>query len=756
MLFPSQKNAVPRKLSIISSVLGHQPPEIHSPPLERLQRFLEHVEQPDHRFQRVTFQRLPFLEFDMAALGTQLNQLGHHLFVCLHITRFLATLDHTVQRRLRDIDTPPLDQGLHVSIQEGQQQGSNVAAVHVGVGHQDDLAVAPLGNIVELGTRRNPDRLEDVRDFLVLQNLGLAGFLHVEDLAAKRQDGLDIRITPGVGRSAGRVTFDQVQLRFLERPATTVSQLFGQSAGGQGPLATNHLAGLAGGFPGLRGPHALSGNQLRHFRIGFEKLRQPIVYDRGDNPLDLAVSQLGFGLPLELGIRNPDRDHRRQPLAKIITGRSRVLEEILLATVLVDRTRQRTPKTAQVRSPFDVVDVVGKRANRLGEIHVVLDGHIDLDIILLSLDRNHVAKQDLFGSVQVFDKLDQPLLIAEFLGPLGSFIRDQDPDSGIEKRHLLQSSRQRVEAEPGLRKDLRVGVKLDVGAGFRGFAKLLQWSRHLATLEVHRPELFVASNFHLEPFRKCVDRCQANTVQPTCSGLVTTLAIEFPPRVNLGEHHFKRRTILVFFQGPNRNSAAVILDTDTAIIVQNDGDGGRMTIDRFVDTVVDHLEDQVMQPARGGVADIHRRTHPDAFNTLQRSNLIRCVFGATRACVVHRVAHCVNSPQLMATAGRFSQASLQPKFQPVDLQAGCLFECLKQTRFVKRIEFVHQRRTGHLYFQRSVLHRHNPCFGRDSFTGNFLPGPAELLGCTASGQALQGNQFREGVAQSLRSTGCPH
>ena len=580
--------------------------------------------------------------------------------------------------------------------------------------------------------------------------------MHVEDLATKRQDGLDIRISPGVGRSAGRVTFDQVQLRLLQRSAATISQLLGQSACGQGALAANHLAGLAGGLPGLCGPHALPGNQLRHLRVGFEKLGQPVVYDGGDNPLDLAVSQLGFGLPLELGVRDPDRNHRRQPLAKIVPGGSRVLEEILLATVLVNRTRQRAPKTAQVRSPFNVVDVVGKRADRLGEIHVVLDRHIDLDIILLSLDRNHVAKQDLFGSVQVFDKLDQPLLVAEFLGPLGSFIRNQDPDSGIEERHLLQSSRQRIETEPGLRKDLRVGVELDMRTGFRGFAKLLQWSGHLATLEVHRPELFVASNFHLEPFRKCVDRCQADTVQPTCSCLVTTLAIEFSSRVNLGEHDFKCRATLVFFEDSNRNSAAIILNADTAVIMQNDGDGGRMAVYRFVDAVVDHLEDQVMQSARGGVADIHRRTHPDAFNTLQRPNLIRCVFGTTRVCVVHRVAHCVNSPQLMATAGRFSQASLQPKFQSVDFQAGCLFECLKQTRFVKRIEFVHQRRTGHLYLQRSVLHRHNPCFGRYSFTSSVLPGPAELLGRTASSQALQGNQLREGIAQSLRSTGCPH
>ena len=58
----------------------------------------------------------------------------------------LALLDG-VERRLRDEDVAALDQLLHVAEEERQQQGADVASVHVGVGHQNDFAVAQLRGI---------------------------------------------------------------------------------------------------------------------------------------------------------------------------------------------------------------------------------------------------------------------------------------------------------------------------------------------------------------------------------------------------------------------------------------------------------------------------------------------------------------------------------------------------------------------------------------------------------------------------------
>jgi len=50
----------------------------------------------------------------------------------------LAALD-AIQRRLRDVDVFAPNQLRHVAEEKSEQQSANVAAVHVRVGHQDNL-----------------------------------------------------------------------------------------------------------------------------------------------------------------------------------------------------------------------------------------------------------------------------------------------------------------------------------------------------------------------------------------------------------------------------------------------------------------------------------------------------------------------------------------------------------------------------------------------------------------------------------------
>src|SRR5207245_7188548 len=45
------------------------------------------------------------------------------------------------ERRLRDVEVARLDDRYHVAEKEGQEQRADVRAVHVGVGHEDDLVV---------------------------------------------------------------------------------------------------------------------------------------------------------------------------------------------------------------------------------------------------------------------------------------------------------------------------------------------------------------------------------------------------------------------------------------------------------------------------------------------------------------------------------------------------------------------------------------------------------------------------------------
>ena len=64
-------------------------------------------------------------------------------------------------------------------------------AVDVGVGHDDDLAVARRVE-VEGAAGAGADHLDDRRALGVLEHVGDRGLLHVEDLAADRQQRLEL------------------------------------------------------------------------------------------------------------------------------------------------------------------------------------------------------------------------------------------------------------------------------------------------------------------------------------------------------------------------------------------------------------------------------------------------------------------------------------------------------------------------------------------------------------------------------------
>ena len=87
-----------------------------------------------------------FAVADDQAVGGALDHDLHELGVVLDVLLEAALLD-AIERRLRDVDVAALDELLHVAEEEGQQQGADVRAVHVGIGHQDDFAVAQFGGI---------------------------------------------------------------------------------------------------------------------------------------------------------------------------------------------------------------------------------------------------------------------------------------------------------------------------------------------------------------------------------------------------------------------------------------------------------------------------------------------------------------------------------------------------------------------------------------------------------------------------------
>ena len=148
---------------------------------------------------------------ELGVLQRDLEQMLLQVVIVLQIRLFLALLD-LVQRRLRDVDMPALDQVRHLTIEEGQQQGADMRTVDVGVGHDDDAVITQLVDVVFVLAEARPQRGDQGDDLLRADQLLESGALDVEDLAAQREDRLELSVAPLLGRSARGIALDQVDL----------------------------------------------------------------------------------------------------------------------------------------------------------------------------------------------------------------------------------------------------------------------------------------------------------------------------------------------------------------------------------------------------------------------------------------------------------------------------------------------------------------------------------------------------------------
>src|SRR5690606_7591184 len=88
------------------------------------------------------------------------------LLVGVRVVLLLAPRD-PVQRRLRDVDHPLFDELPHVAEEEGEEERADVGAVHVRVGHDDDLVVPRVLDVELVLADPGPDRGDDGPDLLV-------------------------------------------------------------------------------------------------------------------------------------------------------------------------------------------------------------------------------------------------------------------------------------------------------------------------------------------------------------------------------------------------------------------------------------------------------------------------------------------------------------------------------------------------------------------------------------------------------------
>ena len=199
----------------------------------------------------------------------------------------LAVFDF-IERRLRDVDVAAFDQVRHLTIKEGQEQSSDVGAVDVGVGHDDDAVVAQFVGVEVVAAHALADtraeRGDQRQDLVAGQQLLVTRTLDIQDLAAQRQDRLELAIAALLGRAPGGVTLDDVDFAKGRIFFLTVSQLARQAHAVQHALAPGHLPGLARRFAGSRCIDDLAADDL-----GVDRVLQQIVGKRlADHVFDRA------------------------------------------------------------------------------------------------------------------------------------------------------------------------------------------------------------------------------------------------------------------------------------------------------------------------------------------------------------------------------------------------------------------------------------------------------------------------------------
>ena len=106
------------------------------------------------------------------------------------------------------------DQRTHKTEKESEQQCSDMAAVDIGIGHDDDLVIAELIKVEFLADAR-ADRRDDGLELVVADDLVLADLLDIEHLVPQRQDGLMAAVAAFLGRAACGITLDDVDFGCL-------------------------------------------------------------------------------------------------------------------------------------------------------------------------------------------------------------------------------------------------------------------------------------------------------------------------------------------------------------------------------------------------------------------------------------------------------------------------------------------------------------------------------------------------------------
>src|SRR2546425_1644082 len=547
------------------------------------------------------------------------------LLLCVRVMEILAFLD-LVQGRLRDVHEPAIEERSHVSEEQREEERRDVLPVDVRIGHRDDLVVPDLCEI-ELFSDARPDRGDQRPNLLVLQHLIESRLLDVQDLPAKREDGLELAATARLRRTAGGWPFHDEKLRLGRIALLAVREFSREVETFQEALPSRELTGLSRRLARLRRQDRLPDADLGDLRRFQKELGELLIHDGLDDPLDLGVSEFHLRLPLELRFGDLETENRRQTLAGVVALQVFALLQVLVGFRVLDEAR-RQPRLEpdEMGATLDRVNVVDEREDRLVVAVVVLHRDFDERAVGFLREPDWIRMQRVLRPVDPFDVLGDATLKLEDVPAIVDLVHDDDPKAGVQEAQLSQGRRQEVIIEFDGFEDLRIRKEgNDRPRAFRG-ADDFQIRGLLPALETHPMFLAVPLHADLEPLAQAVDHRETDAVQT--AGHAVHLPFELPAAVHPRQDDFDARRAILRMD-VDRDPAAIVRDRDGPVGVQGDLDFLAEAGHRLIDRVVDDLVDEVVEAAGVDRADVHRGAFSDrlqAFEDLDLRGVIGGLF----------------------------------------------------------------------------------------------------------------------------------
>ena len=111
-----------------------------------------------------------------------------------------------------------------------------MGTIHVSVSHEYDLVVSqPFGIKLLMNTRTQC--INDGLNLAILEDLLHSRLLDIEDLPAQGQDGLNLGVTPLLGRAASGVTLDDKDLTVFRVIRLAIREFAWKGSTSEQPLA---------------------------------------------------------------------------------------------------------------------------------------------------------------------------------------------------------------------------------------------------------------------------------------------------------------------------------------------------------------------------------------------------------------------------------------------------------------------------------------------------------------------------------------